>query len=305
MERNGTVYYSCAPKSSSTTSIVISLLALPFHILLVKILITDVGLSLPHHLIMLSLTISDALQIFGVASISSIAMALQLTTESPVCGIVRDISVFISSLTVVVSSLVLITFGFERMIICIRFLKYRKLFRRSRITKLLSSYWLIAVIIAAIATVTNDAQKTETSVNESTSFQIICTLIILPSALIITFIYIRIFLFSRERRISVIPSPVISNVPSTKIFKKKQIWIAVVSGIVCVAYVGCMVPIAITYFLELTGLINNRPYEKTIIISIVMVNNFADPFIYGFGMTQTRQILIRMVKNICPLRHQE
>ena len=301
MEGNATIHYSCAPKSSGATSIVISSLALPFHILLMKILIADFGLSLPRHLIMLSLTVSDALQIFGLASLSSLAMVLQLTTESLVCAIVRDISVFISSLTIIVSSLVLITFAIERMIISIHFLKYHKLFRRSRIKKLLSSYWLVGVIVAAIATVTNDAQKTETSLNESISFRIISTLIILPSALIITAIYFRIFLFSRERKIRIIPNPVSSNFISTNTFKKKQLRIAVVTGIVCAAYVGCMAPIAITYFLELTGLINNHPYEKTLIINIVMVNNLADPFIYGFGVAQTRHIFIRMVKSICPI----
>ena len=298
MTNNTTIHYVCIPKCSGIASIVLSLLALPLYILLVKVLVKDVGLSQPRHQIMLALTISDALQIFGVSSVTLLVMILQLTTESVVCGILRDFVVFTSSLTIIVSSLALTTFAIERMIICIHFLKYRQFFRKSRMTKLLCGYWLFGMIIAAIATVTNDARKTETSVNETTSFQIICITIVLPCALIISAIYIRIFLFSRERTTRVIPIPVSSNFASTNALKKKQIQIAVVAGIVCVAYVGFMVPMALTYFLELVGLIKNRPYDKTILVCIAMVNNLADPFIYGFGMTQTRQILIRMLKEI-------
>ena len=297
MESNSTIHYSCAPKSSGAAIIALLSLALPFHILMAKILIKDIGLSIPRHLIMLSLTISDALQVFGIASLTSIAMALQLTTESFACGIIRDIGIFVSSLTVVASGYVRITFAIERMVICLHFLKYRILFRRSRVTKLLSSHWLFGLIVAAIATVTNDARKTETSVNEATSFQIICILTILPSAFIITAIYIRILLFSREW-IRISPSTVSSNVTYATTFKQKQIRIAVVAGIICVAYIGCMVPVAMMYFLELTGLIQNSPKEKKFIICIGLLNNLLDPFIYGFGMEKTRQILIRMLRSV-------
>ena len=288
----------CVPKSSGDAAIIVSSLALPFHILMAKVLVKDVGLTLPHHQIMLSLTISDALQIFGVASLAPFVLGLQLTTESFLCDIVRDISVFLFSLTVFVSSLVLITLAIERMMICIHFLKYRQLFRKARMTKLLSSHWLFGMIIAAIATATNDARKSETSINEATSFQIVCVVTILPSAFIITVVYIRIFLFSRERVARVIPRPVSSSMTYTNVLKKKQIRVAVVSGVVCVAYVGCMVPIAMTYFLELTGLIKHLPNEKNIIICIAMVNNFIDPLIYGFGMAETRQVLIKTMKNV-------
>ena len=57
------------------------------------------------------------------------------------------------------------------------------------------------------------------------------------------------------------------------------------------------------FLLELTNVIENRPSAKKVLISIAMLNTLADPFIYGFGMIQTRKILIRIMKRICPERN--
>ena len=301
MESNKTVHYMCIPNSSGTAAVVVSLLALPIHILILKILVKDIGLSLPHHQIIYTLTLSDALQMFSASGISATVLVFQITTESVTCRILRDAIVFTTSLTVVVSTLALITFAIERMIICVHFLKYRRLFRRTRVKRLLRSYWLVGMIMAGIATVTNDARKTETSVSEATSFQIICSLIILPSALIITVIYFRIYLFCRENVIRVTPNPVGSSLRDITTFNKKQIRIAAVAGIVCLSYFVFMVPMAINFFLELTGVIDNNPSTKVVFICFLMFNTLADPIIYGFGMAQTRHILIRMVKRIFPL----
>ena len=293
--QNDTLHYACIPTSSGIASIVVSLLALPFHTLILKILTKDIGLTLPHHRIVFALTISDAVQIFSASCSCSLGMISQSTTDSVTCRILRDIIVFTSSLTVVVSSLALITFAVERMIICMHFLKYRKLFQRTRVTRLLRSYWLVGMILAAIATATNDARKTETSVNEATAFQIICAMIVIPSALIITVIYFRIFLFSRERIIRVVPNSIGSRLRDIATFKKKQFRIAFIAGVVCMSYVICMVPMAINFFLELIGATDNNPSLKKILVSFAMVNTLTDPIIYGFGMVQIRRILIRKV----------
>ena len=302
MENTTTTYYGCIPYSSGSAAIIVSFFALPFHILLVKVLVKNVGLSLPHHQIMFSLIISDALQIFAVSCLFFLRMALQLTTKSVTCDFIRDAAVFTTSLTIVASSLAVVTFAIERMVICMHFLKYRRLFKRTRITKLLCSYWLFSAIIAVIAAIKNDARKTETAAIEATAFHIVCVSIILPSATIIIFIYSRIFLFSQERILQVAPSSESSKLRTVAAFKTKQIRIALIASIVCIAYVVCMVPMSITFFLELTGLIDNRPDIKKILVSIAMLNSLADPIIYGFGMIQTRQILLRTARSILPER---
>ena len=294
-------YYRCIPKSTGSAAIVVSLLALPLHMFLIKLLVKDVGLSLPHHQIMLTLIISDALQIFAASSFTSFTMILQLTTESFICRKWRDLIVFTSSLTIIVSSLAVVTFAIERMTICLHFLKYRSLFKRTRVTKLLFGYWLVGGIVGTITALTNNARNTETSVNEATSFQILCASFILPSSIIIISIYSRILLFSRERVVRVAPSSDVSKLKDVATLRTKQFRIAFFASIVCVAYVVCMAPASMNFFLELTGIIENSPNVKKVLISVVMLNTLADPLIYGLGMTQTRQILIRIVKNILPV----
>ena len=304
MERNTTIDFPCFPTTGGVTSLVILLLAFPFHTLMIKILVKDVGLLLPRHHIMLTLSISDALQVFLVAIVSSITFAADLTTKSVTCTLIRHLLVFGSSLTVVVSSLALVTIAAERMIICMHFLKYRRLFRRTRVLRLMRSYWLVGMIMAAIVTVTKDAQKTEASVSGSTSFQVVSSLVILLSALIITVIYFRIFLFSRYMIMRITPSPFDNNLRDEIVFKRKQIRIAAIAGIVCMSYVVFMVPIAVNYILRLAGVIHTHSAStKGILGGLALINTIADPFIYGFGMTQTRQILIRMVKKVLPGWH--
>ena len=302
MENKTITTFNCFPQSSGIAAIVISSLALPFHILLVKLLVKDVGLTLPRHQIMLTLTISDALQMFAGASLTVVGMALQLTTESYNCGLLRNITVVTSSLTVFVSSLAVVTFAIERMIICMHFLKYRRLFKRARMVKLLCSFWFIGVIIGVIAAITNDARKAETSLNEATSFQVVCVSIIFPSAAAILFTYSRIFIFSRGRIMQVAPVSNNSKLRTVTTFRTKQVRIAFVAGIVCISYLVCMVPMSLNFVLELIGLIDNHPDIKKILVSIAMLNTIADPFIYGLGMVQTRQVLVRIVKSAFPIR---
>ena len=304
MTQNITIY-ACFPTNSSIVSIAVSIVALPLHVLLIKLLVKDDSLTLPHYRIMLTLTLSGALQIFVGSMLTIVALALQLTTESVTCGLLRDVTIFTSTLTVVVSSLAVITFAIERMMICMHFVKYRRLFKKTKITKLLYSYWLFGVTIATIAALTNDGKKAETSINETTSFQIVCSSIIIPSATIVIIIYSRILLFSRARIIQVAPSSDNSKLRTVATFRQKQLRIALVAGVVCIVYVVCMVPLSMVFLLELTKVIDNRPDIKKVLICNAMLNTLADPFIYGFGMIKTRQILFRILKSVLPERNNQ
>ena len=295
---NDTVNYICIPKSSGTTTIIVTLLAFPFHALMIKILGKDVDLSMPRHQIMFCLSISDALQIFAGTIATVVMRVFDLTTQSLTCRVLRDMIVFTSSLTVVVASLTLVTLAIERMTICMHFLKYAKLFARKRTTKLLSSYWVFGVIIAALTAGTNDKQRAEMILGEIKSFQTISAIFIIPSAAIIAIIQFRLFTFSRARMVRIVPAAANTNQRAVPDFRKRQLRIAFVAGIVSVAYIACMVPMAIMFMLEVVGLTDNNPSAKATLVSLAIVNTLADPFIYGFGMAQTRQVLVRLLRRI-------
>ena len=298
--KNDTIHYICIPRSTGTTSIVVTMLAFPFHMLMIKILAKDVQLSLPRHQIMFCLSISDALQIFTISSLSIVMIAFDLTTESTICLILRDITIFTATLTVVVASLTLVTLAIERMTVCMYFLKHQALFPKMKTTKVLANYWVIGKIMGLIAMMTNDKRKAETIVSETMSFQIISIVFILPSAVIIAVIQVRLFLFSRARVTQVIPARAVVNQQNTPNFRQRQIRIAFVAGIVSIAYIVCMVPLAMVFFFERLSITHSIPSVKTPLVSLALINTLSDPFIYGFGLTQTRQILIRIIRNILP-----
>ena len=267
---------------------------------MIKILIKDVEISIPRHQIMLSLSIIDGTQIFAATVATVVLKVLGLTTESSVCSILRGVIVFGASLTIVVGSLTLVTLAIERMTICMYFLKYRRLFSRKRTKYVLCSYWVIGLIISVITTATNDKQKAVTVIGDVTSIAIISVLFIIPSAVIIAIIQFRLFTFSRARMARTVPTAASINQSAVPNFRKRQLRIAFVAGIVSVAYIVCMLPLAMLYFFQLVGLTDKNPSVQSALIGLAMVNTLADPFIYGFGMAQTRKALIKVMKSCLP-----
>ena len=296
--QNTTMHFDCVPKSSGTMSIIVTFLALPFHILMVKILWRDIQLPTPRDRIMLSLSVSDLLQILAIFFTAAVMQSFELTTESATCRILRDIALFTSTLTLTVSSLVIITLSIERKTICMDYLKFHKMFSRQRTAILLSSFWAVGLALAIITAALADEKITETLVTELTTFQVIAASLILPSAVIITVIQLQLFLFSRSRIAAMLSAKDSNSTTDGTGFKTRQLRIAFIAGIVSLAYTVCMVPLAAVGFLQVTQLVHTRASVKAGIICLSLANNLLDPFIYGIGIRRTRKILLRNIRSV-------
>ena len=298
LAQNETVNLACYPYSTRVSLTVAVSLALPCHIMMIKILAKDLELSLPRHQITVCLSVSDALQIFIPFCASMAAAALDLTTEASSCHFLRDLTIFFAVLTIVVTSLTLVTLAIERMTMCMYVFKYHIAFSRSRTRKVLCSYWLVGVIIASVSVATNEKQVAESSVGELVSFQIISVILILPSAVIITIVYCRLYLFCRTNIKRVVPDGSIINKQNLPESKRRQIHVAYVTGVMCGAFNVCMLPITLVFFLELLGFGKISESVKLPLIALGIINTVADPLIYGFGIKQTRQILLRNLESM-------
>ena len=53
----------CMPMTMTNFIIVVTFITLPFHILMIKVLLVDLRLALTHHMVVFCLAISDACQI--------------------------------------------------------------------------------------------------------------------------------------------------------------------------------------------------------------------------------------------------
>ena len=72
-DKNDTIGYICVPQSTGNSAIILQFIALPFHLLMMKILVKDLRLALPRHKITFSLSLSDCLLI-SVISLSAVIM---------------------------------------------------------------------------------------------------------------------------------------------------------------------------------------------------------------------------------------
>ena len=110
------------------------------------------------------------------------------------------------------------------------------MFSRQRTAILLSSFWAVGLALAIITTALADEKITETLVTELTTFQVIAASLILPSAVIITVIQLRLFLFSRSRIAAMLSAKDSNSTTDGTGFKTRQLRIAFIAGIVSLAY---------------------------------------------------------------------
>ena len=299
---NATVYYDCIPDGTENLPMVMAMIAVPFHIWMLKILSKDIQLPMPRDRIMLCLSISDVLQVL-VSFVASFPMkASALTTRSFACRILRDVLLFFTTLTVAVSSFTIVALSVERMTICMYYLKFQRLFSKRRTTILIRCVWSVGLVMAFSTSISlyvpKEKGRTETLLSESIALQLMTWMVIFPSAAIVSIIQVRIFFFSRSRLRSLNVMPATESSRNVPDFRRRQMRIAFIAGIVAVAYIVCMMPFATVMFMATTRKMVIKPATEASILSLAMVNTIIDPFIYGIGMAHTRRILVKNIRNI-------
>ena len=96
--------------------------------------------------------------------------------------------------------------------------------------------------------------------------------------------------------VRIVPAAASTNQRAVPDFRKRQLRIVFVAGVVSVAYIVCMVPMTMLYSLRLVGLKDDNPSVQSALVSLAMANTLVDPFIYGFGMGQTRKAIIKVIR---------
>ena len=78
----------------------------------------------------------------------------------------------------------------------------------------------------------------------------------------------------------------------------KQMNVTFVTSIVAIAYIVCMLPLGVSCVYELTNI--NKPSKSTpvIIRVLALLNNLADPYIYGIGIVDTRRAVLKNLQRM-------
>ena len=297
---NSTIVYLtlCIPRALGNFSIIVAFITLPFHILMIKVLLVDLRLALPRHMVVFCLAISDAWQIVTLFSCSILTQIFSWTIEAKGCHITRIILFFNFAMTVAVSSLSIIALSVERYVACIHSFRLHQIFTRDRMLYGILCTWLIGVICGAFVATVAAMRHDATILDAFQPINIFIMISVMPTSIVVSVIQYRLLVFSRKMLARVGPATTSGSEAEIADLRKKQIKVSFVASIVVFVYVVSMYPAGFLSFLKLIN--RNLASERIERISraLICVNNFADPFIYGIGIVDSRRAVLKNLRKM-------
>ena len=287
----------CMAIEAGIFPIIISLVALPLHIMLCKILVNDFQFNLPRQSILFSLSVSDAALVFGVFISCFINQVVTITFQSSGCIIHRGFTLFIASSTFVVSSLSITALSAERYIACIHSFHLHEILTESRVRYCSVIGWSLGVLLGILVSITSRHDVAVIAPIPSL-LHYVFPIFAIPTSIVILTIQLRLFLFSRKKINSVTPVRAFGVELELIDYRRKHFKVAFMASVVAFAFLLCTIPLAVIFLYELlSGDYVSSP-TRPICIALSICNSLADPLIYGFGMADTRQMIFQNVKKL-------
>ena len=130
------------------------------------------------------------------------------------------------------------------------------------------------------------------------ALQYIYPVVTIPTSFFIVTMQSRLFLFSRRKINQTIPAGAFGADLELAHFRKKHFKVAFMTGVVAVVYIVCTVPITSVFLYEVVSGDSVSAHTRNIFVFLSFCNSLADPFIYGFGISDTRHFMIRDLKRM-------
>ena len=295
---NSTNSFNCIEASNGISGLTMIFVILPFHFLMIKVLLIDLRLALPRHIMTLSLSMSDVLQIGIIFTCIAVIKIFNLGTASGECHILRMILYFNLPVSLAVSSLSLIALSVERYVACIHCFRLHEIFTRKRTILCISFVWIVSVIGGMILVSLMKSSDELISLNGNKLIKALLVIIVFPTTFLLGGIQYRLWTFSRSKLWRVNPGTMIGSDLEMADMRKKHMKISFVASIVVLVYMVSMLPIGCLSLVELiNGNISSSNF-RTILGGLSFVNNFADPYIYGFGTVDTRKAILKNLRKM-------
>ncbi len=292
------VTYSCIAKTPGSFAIFLAFIACPVYILMLKILIHELRLSLPRHKILLSLNISDSIQIAGMGLLSMLGFISQANSNSTGCQVIRKLMEFVGIATVVSASGSVLLLAYERYVACVHCLRLYDIVTDNLVHRALYCIWAVAFISGFLDKELYEANHTAVALVFSKSTCIRYATVVLLSALVLTCVQVRLYLLSYKK---------INAVPAENSFgreaeendtRKAQMKVAIVASAVVGLYMVCMCPAAFYMVFGGFEIQDDTSVIRFICIILSQVNTVVNPFVYGFGMVDTRKKIMADLKKL-------
>ena len=298
MEKNSSIHVQkCVSSNMGSFVSGLTIITLPFHFLVIKVLIVDLRLALPRHNTMLCLSVSDTLQVFMLFLCMAIPNIFSFSRQSVGCDFFRTIVYFHIALTLVASSLSAIALSVERYVACIHSFHLDRIFTRKRMVYGIVSVWILGFTCGGVTVPMTILDRMMLSISDNVFMKTIAVLFIIPTSMLIGMIQCRLLIFSRKMA-RVVPGTQIRCEVENSEFRKKQLKVTLVASMVVVVYMGCMLPMGCFSFYELLMGRSSNALLRGIVETLMLVNNFADPFIYGIGTVDARKAILKTLKKI-------
>ena len=274
---------------------IILLAAMPFQSLLIKVLVKDLGFKMPRHIIMFSMSMSDLIQPLFICICYFIVSVSKSGAETTLCFAMRETILFIGMLTTVLSSLGVIAMSIERYIACIHSFHIHRIFTHERVVCGSIIQWVVAMLLAITEVLTNKANKSAWMSGVS-ALQIIFIIFTFAAAIPVCIIQVRLFFFAKTKLKRVNPAGAFGAQLELADYRKKQLKVALVSGIVAIGYVVCMLPTAYLFLYEIITGTTASTFAKQLSFAFTTGNCLIEPLIYGLGNADTRKMIMQNLK---------
>ena len=298
-QENNAIQISCYFNFTSNISIVLLFLGLPFHIFIMKIIVINLRFANPRHIILFCLSISDSLQVTVTAIIIVIKKAIESEDGAQICMSLASTIIFNTSLTYIVSSLTVVALSIERYIACFHSYRIQEWLTNKRIIITLIIFWILGIAGGGFACIPDSKETKQVILANSWHFGDIFLSVTLPVSFVLIVIQTKLFRLSRKKLNRIRPCSVAPSNSDEVYIRRRQIKGAIVSSIIVLSYLICMLPGAGMIIINRYG---DGPRDshltKLFVIALGMLNTLLNPFIYGFGMMDTRKAMVRELKMI-------
>ena len=300
MGSNETAVVPCGNSVTSSFALVLLLLALPFHLLILKILVFNLRFDSPRHIILCCLSVSDALQVIFSSFLAIVVLIGRIEERTSSCVGLRYVVVFISMLTYIVSSTTLVALSIERYIACFHAYRIHEWLTSKRVITALTVFWVCGIIGGGIACIQDPDGRGQFVLLSSNYWGIIAMAVAFPVSAILVVIQSMLFYLSRKKLRGIQPTITsCSSQDDENIVMKKQLKVAFVAGAVVVSYLTCSFPaVCLAIYRRSSHSKVSQKSWAVAAICLAMLNTLLNPFIYGLGMQDTRHEVWKELRKI-------
>ncbi len=291
------VIHNCIRNIPGLVAIFLAMIACPVYVLMFKILVYHFDLMVPRHKILLNLNISDSIQIAGMAILSLLGFIFQAKSRSAGCQVIRKVMEFLGIATVVSSTGSILLLSFERYIACVHCLRLYDIVTDNLVHRAIYCIWGVAFICGLADKERYQPNYTVVALVLTKSISIIYTIVVLSSTVLLAFVQFRLYRLSHMKN-KVLPGDSFGRAAEENDTRRTQMKAAIVASAVVLMYVICMCPLAFYSISVGFDPKNDESAFRLICLILEQVNTVIDPFVYGYGMADTRKQMIKELNKI-------